>query len=132
MTNMMKNKGVSRIAFVAASLVTVSGCAAISGQSGDYYFGAVGHPSGETLTVHFVDMATGQPVTDARLFALHTEHRAAKATPSVVYQRVPLNPDGHGDYTYEGRDVQAGALIPVAAQLPGHDSLIWGIVRVPD
>ena len=132
MTNMMRNKGVTRIALVAAILVTVSGCAAISGQSGDYYFGAVGRPSGDTLTVHFVNMATGQPVTDARLFALRTEHRAAKATPSVVYQHVPLNPDGHGDYIYEGRDVQAGALIPVAAQLPGHDSLIWGIVRVPD
>jgi hypothetical protein len=79
-----------------------------------------------------VNTLTGQPVIDAQLFALHKEYRGAKATPSIVYRRVQLSPDGHGDYTYEGRDVQAGALIPIAAQLQGHDSFIWGIVRVPD
>jgi hypothetical protein len=132
MTTMMKTQRVARIAFVATILIALSGCAALTSQSDDYYFSAVGHPSGDTLTVHFVNTVTGQPITDAQLFALHKEYRPAKGAPQIVDQRIPLNPNGRGDYTYESRDVQAGALIAVAAQVQGHDSLIYGIVRVPD
>jgi hypothetical protein len=129
MKSMMKNIGLTRMAIAAAVLVSLSGGAALA--SVDYAFKVAGQPSGNTLTVQVVDPATGQSVTDVRLFAVHVEYRGAKSVPSIVYHYIPLTSDGHGGYIYEGRDVQAGTTLKVVARIGNSDSFTWGSVRVP-
>jgi hypothetical protein len=132
MTGKMKRNGLPRIVFAAAILVSLSAGAAFAYQSDGYSFDAAGQASGDTVTVQVVNMATGQPVADAHLFGVHMEYRGAKATPSVVYHFIPMTSDGHGGYAYENRDVEAGTILTVVAQMAGHDSYVWGKVRVPD
>ena len=129
MASMMKNIGLTRMAFATAVLISLSGGVALA--SIDYSFNVVGQPSGNTLTVRVVDPATGQAVTDAHLFRVQVEYRGAKSMPPVVYHYIPLPSDGHGGYVYEGRDVQAGATLKVVARAENSDSFTWGSVRVP-
>ena len=131
MRNIMKRGRSTRAALATAMLVSLTAGPAFAYQSDGYSFEAAGQPSGDTVTVQVVSTATGQPITDARLFGVHMEYRGAKATPSVVYHFIPMTPDGHGRYAYENRDVQAGTILTVAAQMAGHDSYVWGKFRVP-
>ena len=131
MTNIMKRNRSTRVALATAIFALLSASAAFAYQSDGYSFDAAGQPSGDTVTVQVVSTTTGQPVTDAHLFGVHLEYRGAKATPSVIYHFIPMTSDGHGGYVYENRDVQAGTILTVAAQMAGHDSYVWGKVRVP-
>ena len=125
----MKNFG-KMLAIACVALVLI-GCQMGLQPTDDYTFRVVGQPSGHAVTVQVVKTATGQPVTDAQLSALHVEHRGLKAQPSVIYSHNPLNADGQGGYVYQNRDVEAGATLTIAAKLAGHDSWIWGTVHVP-
>ncbi len=131
MTRMINNKGLTRIAFAAAVLISLSSSAATAQSDDNYRFDVVGQTSDHSMTIQIISDATGRPVTDAQVFAIHTDYRGLKAAPPVLNQRVALNPDGHGGYVYDSQDVQGGAIIQVAARMSGHDSLFWGKVQVP-
>ena len=130
MKSIKEHRGLRAAAFATATLVVLTSTATALAGSDRYRFEEIGPPSGDTLTVRLVDTSTGHAVGNAALFAIHAEHRAPKATPSVVYHHVALSPDGHGDYVYESQDVRAGGSITLAAQVEGRDSLVWGSVFV--
>ena len=113
---------------VAMSFAALSDAAWAASHS--YHFEVVGQPSGTTLTVHLVDEATGQPVNDAHVFAIHRQWLPAKGEPRFLDRRIALTPNGNGAFTYESNDVQPGVTIRMVAQIDDSDSDIFGSVRV--
>ncbi len=77
--------------------------------------------SGDPFAVRLVDEATGQPVSNAQVFVVHRQWLPGKGEPRYLEHRVALTPDGKGDFTYEGSDVQAGATIKLVAQIDGSE-----------
>jgi hypothetical protein len=129
--NVKKNARLISLAFAAAMSFAALSEAAWAG-SDKYRFEVVGQPSGATLTVRFVDEATGQPVNDAHVFAIHRQWLPAKGEPRFLDQRIALTPNGNGAFTYESNDVQAGVTIRMVARIDDEASDIFGSVRVGD
>ena len=113
---------------VALSIGANSGAALAS--QGAYKFEVVGLPSGVTLTIRLIDEASGQPVADAHVFAIHRQWLGMKGQPQFLDRRTALTPIGNGAFTYDSNDVQAGATIRLVAQIDDSDSDVWGSVRV--
>lgn len=127
--NVKKNAGLISLAFAAAMSFATLGNAA---TPHNYRFEIIGQPSGKTLTVRLVDKATGQPVSDARIFAIHRQWLPAKGEPRFLDRRIALTPNGNGAFTYESSDVQTGVTIRMVARIDDEASDIFGSVRVGD
>ena len=126
-TSMKMSAGRIGLVFAAAlSLATMANAAAPD----SYRFEAVGQPSGITLTIRLVDETSGQPVSDAHVFAIHRQWLAMKGEPRFLDRRIALAPAGNGTFTYESNDVQTGVTIRFVAQIDDKDSDFWGSVRV--
>lgn len=114
----------------AAMILTVAGCASLS-ESAAYRFEVVGQPvvtgAGSALTVRMVNASTGQPVTNADVYALRLVNALSpKAVPSTQWQRTALNPDGQGNYVYEGPGTSE--TLRLTARVPGAGAPIVGTV----
>jgi hypothetical protein len=130
---MKTNTKIRSMVVAIALIVTTAACAGLN-ESNAYKFETVGQPvvtnSGSTLTVRMVNASNGQPVTNAEVFAVHAVFLpSTKTVPSVQWVRTPLKPDGHGDYLYEGANLNGGATLRLTARLPGTDAQIVGTVE---
>lgn len=127
--NVKRNARLISLAFVTAMSFAAMSEAAWA-ASDQYRFEVVGQPSEVTLTVRLIDVATGQPVNDVHVFAIHRQWLPAKVGPQFLDRRIALMPDGNGAFTYESNDVQTGATIRMVAQIDDEASDVFGSVRV--
>ena len=125
-TTKIKHAGLGLAVATTLLFAANAACAA----SSDYKFEAAGPLSDETLTVRLIDEATGTPVTNAHVFAIHRQQLPVKGEPRFIDRRIALTPDGNGGFIYEGNDVQAGVTIRFVAQVGESDTDIQGSVRV--
>jgi hypothetical protein len=131
-----------RVYSVVVFLATVvSGC--LSATPETYKFETVrrpgsGNPS-STFIVRLVNVANGQQVSNAEVFALRMVFAPNyKGHLTIMDRRVALKSDGGGDFIYEAGDVdprEAGELHPgetvrLVARVAGENSLIRGTVKV--
>ncbi|MBI1331206.1 MAG: hypothetical protein GC166_15020 [Alphaproteobacteria bacterium] len=107
------------IGFVVAAALSLG--ANTAAWASEYKFQTVHCMSGDALAVRVVDETTGQPVNNAQVFVVHRQWLPGKGEPRYLDHRVALTPDGKGDFTYEGSDVQAGATIKLVAQIDGSE-----------
>ena len=89
--------------------------------STNYQFKQADCLSGDTVKVRLIDEATGKPVANAQVFAIHRQWLPGKGAPNFIERKVALTPDGEGRFTYQGSEVQPGANIKLVAQLDGAD-----------
>jgi hypothetical protein len=123
--SMKKHAGLIGLAFTAA----LSLAANTAWASVNYKFETVSPPSGSTVTVRFIDAATGQPVPNAHVYVVHRQWLAMKGQPQFIDRRIALTPDGNGAFTYQSSDVQAGTTIRLGAEVDsGRD--VQGSIRV--
>lgn len=111
-----------------------SGCASTF-ESDAYKFEIVGQPvigdTRSTIAVRLVNISNERSVADAEVFALRTQFTPnPRAIVWATQTRVPLRPDGRGDFLYEGHDLHAGETLWLLARVAGEDSPIRGSVRV--
>ena len=124
-TNVKLHAGLIGLAFTAVlSLAANPASAAVN-----YKFETVSSPSGAMLTVRLVDAATGQPVTNAHVYVVHRQWLPIKSPVPFIDRRIELKRDGNGVFTYQGNDVQAGATIPLVADV-GDSAEVRGSIRV--
>jgi len=126
-----------RQAFVAAALLATVTAAGAGGQRHvmpadygqthpTYEFKIVTAPSAQApLTVQLLNVATGQPVTDAHVTMRHTVWLGIKAAPQVQHVLVALEPDGQGDYVCPSEHMRAGEELTLRAHVPGESSATW-------
>ncbi|MBS0470962.1 MAG: hypothetical protein JSR60_07815 [Proteobacteria bacterium] len=104
-----------KLVSLAAALLLASSNGAWA-SADNFKFEACAHLSGDSVAVRLIDGATGQAVTDAKVFAVHRQWLPGKGEPRFLERRVALTPDGKGGFTYEGSDVQPGVKIKLIAQ----------------
>lgn len=124
-----KNAGFISLAFAVAMSFAVLSQAALA-ASDKYRFEVVGQPSGKMLAIRLVDEATGQPVSDARVFAIHRQWLPTKGEPKFFDRRIALTSKGNGVFIYESNDLQTGMTIRMVAQIDDEASDVFGSVRV--
>jgi hypothetical protein len=124
-TNVKLHAGLIGLAFAAALSLAVNPASAAV----NYKFETVSSSSGATFSVRLVDAATGQSVTNAHVYVVHRQWLPMKSSLRFIDRRIELAPDGNGAFTYQSNDVQAGATIPLVAQV-GDSADVWGSVRV--
>ncbi len=129
--SMKRNARLISLAFAAAMSFAALSEVAWAG-SDKYRFEVVGPPSGTTLTVRFVEEASGQPVNDAHVFAIHRQWLPTKGEPRFLDRRIALISNGNGVFTYESNDVQAGVTIRMVARIDDDASDVFGSVRIGD
>src|ERR1700730_17176279 len=118
-------KGPSAAMTILATIA--SGC--VSATSASYKFEVVGQPvfndSDSALAVQLVNVANGQPVSNAEIAALPTR-LAPNYKGQLAFRtiRVPLKSDGHGDFLYEAGDLHPHEILGLVARVPGEGSLI--------
>lgn len=117
------------LAVAAALSLSANSEAALASQA-TYKFEVVGQPTGNTLTLRLVETASGKPVADAHIFAIHRQWLGMKGQPQFLDRRTALTAVGNGAFTYDSNDVQTGATIRLVAQIDGNDLDVWGSVRV--
>jgi hypothetical protein len=118
---------------VIAAIAATAGCASVV-ESSAYRFElaelSASTDTGTTLTVRMLDISTGQPVTNAEVFAVHAKRAPFyKTVPQIRRERIALTSDGQGNYLYQSTALRAGETVRLNARIPGSSALIVGTVR---
>ncbi len=124
-SNVKLHAGLIGLAFTAA----LSLAASPAWAAANYKFETVSPPMGAILTIRLVDAATGQTVTNAHVYVVRRQWLPVKSPVPFIDRRIDLTPDSAGIFTYQGSDVQAGATIPLIAEV-GDFGEVRGSVHV--
>ena len=116
--NIILKKRPKLIGFAVAAALSL-GAGEAAWAASDYKFEAADCLSRNTVAVRLIDKATGKPIANAQVFAVHRQWLPGKGAPTFLDRKVALSPDGSGRFTYQGNDVQPGANIRLVAQLDG-------------
>ena len=118
--------GFLRVPALAALLVGGVIGPAAAGAS-DYRFEVVGPPvasdSGSVITVRLIG-PSGQPVPNAEVFYRSLEQSSPKAN-FVFQRRVPLTPDGRGNYQFVTRRPFDSSQLRFGATVPGESGTLF-------
>lgn len=124
----------ARTSLLRASAISVllAGASVGAAMAADYTFEAAGPPvkveSGWVTTVRLIG-PTGQPVSNADVFYRDFVQLNPKAM-SGVLRRIPLTPDGHGDYRLVTRQPVRTGTLPLDATVPGAGLTLYAQVAV--
>ena len=113
--------------------VTNAGCASV--ESNSYRFEVVSrlaNPGSDApLIVRLVNIANGQSVTNAQVFALRTVFGPSrKGNLTIKEQRVGLKAGMQGEFIYDAGDLHPPETVWLAARVAGERSLVRGRVNI--
>lgn len=108
---------------IAAAFTATLSLAANSAWAADSYkFETVGPSTGASLTVRLVDTATEQPVTNAHVYVVQRQWLPPTkgGAPRYIDRRIELPAAGNGTFAYQGKDLEAGSSLRLAAHIDGR------------